>query len=317
MLLILYVDDAGIAAPERKHILDFVEELRQMGFDLDIEGEFSSYLGIKIEELPDGSRCMSQPGLIDKIIKTMGMEKCNPNKTPATQVALASDPDGKPFDQSMWSYPSIVGMLLYVSNNTRPDITYAVSQVARFTSNPKESHAKAIKTIVRYLAGTRDKGVIVRPDGTFNLDTHVDADFAGLWKREPDVDPASARSRYGYIITFGGMPLVWKSQLISEICLSTLHAEYVGLVNALRNLIPIRSLVAETLEFLNLPNDEPPKIVCRVFEDNQGAYLLATNQKLSVNTKYFNVKHHFFWSYVYHPEKNPNGWLHIKELVQL
>lgn len=204
-------------------------------------------------------------------------------------------------------------MLLYVSNNTRPDITYAVSQVARFTSNPKESHAKAIKTIVRYLAGTRDKGVIVRPDGTFNLDTHVDADFAGLWKREPDVDPASARSRYGYIITFGGMPLVWRSQLISEICLSTLHAEYVGLVNALRNLIPIRSLVAETLDFLNLPNDEPPKIVCRVFEDNQGAYLLATNQKLSANTKYFNVKHHFFWSYVYHPEKNPNGWLHIKE----
>ena len=135
---------------------------------------------------------MTQTGLINKIIKTMGMETCNPNKTPAMQVALASDPDNKPFDQAKWSYLSIVGMLLYVSNNTRPDITFAVSQVARFTSNPKESHASAIKTIVRYLADTCNKGVIVCPDGTFNLETYVDANFAGLWKHEPDVDPASA-----------------------------------------------------------------------------------------------------------------------------
>ena len=55
MLLILYVDDAGIVAPEQKHTLDFVEELQEMGFDLDIEGEFSSYLGIGIGEQPNGS----------------------------------------------------------------------------------------------------------------------------------------------------------------------------------------------------------------------------------------------------------------------
>ena len=78
-------------------------------------------------------------------------------------------------------------MLLYLSTNTRPDISFAVSQVARFTSAPKQSHASAVKTIVRYLKRTYDKGLIVIPDGTLNLTCYVDADFAGLYRREPDV----------------------------------------------------------------------------------------------------------------------------------
>ena len=120
-------------------------------------------------------------------------------------------------------------MLLYVSNNIRPDITYAVSQVARFTAAPRVSHATAVKTIVRYLAQTAEKGLKVKPDGTYNLLCWADADLAGMYKQEPEYDPNSAKSQYGYIITFGGVSLIWKSQLISAICLSTTHAEYVRL----------------------------------------------------------------------------------------
>jgi len=311
LFLILYVDDAGIAAANRSIIDEFVKELRDLGFDLDIEDDFSSYLGIGIEELADGSRHMTQKGLIKKVIKATGLESCNSNHTPTIQAALGSDPSGALHDNSEWSYASVVGMLLYISNNTRPDITFAVSQVARYTSQPKKSHATAVKTIVRYLAGTWEQGLIFKPDGSFHLRAWVDADFAGLYGREPSENPDSVRSRFGYIITFGGVPLVWKSQLISEICLSTLHAEYVGLVNCLKALIPIRNTVTDLLVFLKLPSDEMPEIHCTVFEDNQGAFLLATNQKLSPRTKYFDVKHHFFWSYVFHAERNPEGWLVI------
>ena len=292
LLLVLYVDDAGIAAPTRKHIDDFVQELRDLDFDLDIEDDFNSYLGIGIEPFPDGSRHMTQSGLIKKILKTTQLENCKPNNTPARPLALGSDPDGELFDEHDFSYASVVGMLLYLSNNTRPDITFAVSQVARFTSSPKLSHAKAIKHIVRYLAGTIHKGLIVKPDGTFNIRTWVDADFSGIYGQEPEDNPKSAQSRFGYIITFAGMPLVWKSKIIDEICLSTLHAEYVGLTHAVKAMIPIRDMIAFVLEHLNLPT-ESPEIHCSVFEDNQGAYLLATNQRISPRTKYFNVKYHF------------------------
>ena len=307
------MDDAGIAAPNREIIMSFVNELKGMGFDLDIEGDFSSYLGIGIEEHPDGCRTMTQKGLINKIIATTKMEDCKPNWKPTTACALATDADGEPYDQADWNYASVVGMLLYVSNNTRPDITFAVSQVARFTANPKKSHATAVKTIVRYLIRTRMKGLIVKPDGTYDLDTWVDADFAGLYTQEPPESPMSVKSRYANIIRFGGMPLVWKTQLISENCLSTLHSEYVGLSNAVRNLIPIWSLVLDTLEQLGLTANSKPTIRCKVFEDNQGAYLLAVNQKLSPRTKYFWVKYHFFWSLVYHKGRNPRGWLIIEK----
>ena len=112
--------------------------------------------------------------------------------------------------------------------------------MARFSHAPTKLHASAVKTIVRYLARTSDKGLFFKPDGTYQLKCWVDADFAGLFGREPSENPTAAKSRYGHVITFGGIPLVWKSQLISEVCLSTLHAEYVGLSNCLRALIPMR-----------------------------------------------------------------------------
>ena len=244
LLMILYVDDAGLAAPNRSIIEEFVQELKDLNFDLQIENEFSEYLGIGIEQLPDGSRHMTQKGLIKKILLATDMENCKPNWCPAKSLALGSDPDGEPFNEN-FSYSSVVGMLLYLSNNTRIDITYAVSQVARFTHNPKQSHGEALKMIVRYLAKTQDKGLIVKPSKKLTLHAHVDADFSGLHGREPQDDPNSARSRYGYIICFNGIPLVWKSQLIKEICQSTLHSEYVGLSYCCRALIPMRELILD------------------------------------------------------------------------
>jgi hypothetical protein len=39
------------------------------------------------------------------------------------------------------------------------DITYVISEAARFSHNPKKPHDTAVKTIIRYLIGTNDKGV--------------------------------------------------------------------------------------------------------------------------------------------------------------
>ena len=67
--------------------------------------------------------------------------------------SLGSDPDGKEMTDP-WNYRSVIGMLLYLSGKTRPDIQFAVSQVARFSHSPKQSHANAVKQIIQYLKGT-------------------------------------------------------------------------------------------------------------------------------------------------------------------
>ena len=56
-----------------------VEQLKSLGFDLEIEDDFNSYLGIGIEEFKDGSRHMTQKGLIKKIIQKTDMLDHNPN----------------------------------------------------------------------------------------------------------------------------------------------------------------------------------------------------------------------------------------------
>jgi hypothetical protein len=188
-------------------------------------------------------------------------------------------------------------MLLYLSINTRPDIAFAVSQVARFNANPKQSHATAIKTLVRYLKGTRHLGTVIKPTGSLSLDLFVDADFAGLHRREPDELPTSVRSRTGFIILLSGCPLVWKSQLQTEISLSTLEAEYSALSYALKTLLPLKRILVEVVAVLDIPSPLRTSVQARVFEDNQGAYYLATNQRLTNRTKYFLVKYHWFWSH--------------------
>ena len=77
--------------------------------------------------------------------------------------------------------------------------------------------------------------------------------------------------------------------------------------------IPIRALIIDTLSQLNMEMPQQPRILSTVFEDNQGAYLLALNQQLSPRTKNFCVKYHHFWGLVYHEERNPQGYLHVEK----
>ena len=294
IVLVLYVDDCGIGAPRQEIIDEFVRKLKEKGLELTQEGSFAEFLGIKFTTHKDGSIELTQKGLIEKILKTADMEDCNPNYLPAQMTAIGADKKGEPMNES-WNYRAIIGMLLYLSTNTRVDIAFAVSQVARFSNEPKKSHATAVKTILRYLKGTKDKGMILKPSNKFNLDLYVDADFCGLYKREDDMDPNSARSRSGWVIMLGGCPLIWKSQLQSHITQSTTEAEYSALSTALKTFLPLKSLVQEMIHKMCSDRLANTTVHASVFEDNQSAYFLATNQRLTNRTKYFLAKWHWFW----------------------
>ena len=299
MIVIIYVDDMGVAASTEEAIDELFKFLESKGLSLTKEGTFNEYLGIKFNSLPNGSVHMSQSGLIKKIIAATGMDACNPNKTPALKACLAKDPEGEPMSEK-WNYRSIVGMLLYLSSNTRPDICFAVSQVARFCHDPKKSHATAVKMIVRYLASSIEEGIIVPPVDSIQLRCYVDADFSGLYKHDPDNDSTSAKSRSGFILFLGSCPLIWKSYLQSEVALSTLEAEYAALSGALRVVLPITNIINQLTTVIETPEGFETVFHsgCIVFEDNAGALSLATNQRVTSRTKYFNVKWHHFWQFV-------------------
>ena len=124
------------------------------------------------------------------------MELCNPNCTPTPQAALGSDPDGCPIKENL-QYSSVVGMLLYLSTNTRIDCAFTVSQVCCFNDDPKQSHGSIVKLIIHYLAGTKNKGVIFTPKNDYCLMCFMDADFTGLHGYDVQDELESAQSKLG------------------------------------------------------------------------------------------------------------------------
>jgi hypothetical protein len=89
--------------------------------------------------------------------------------------------------------------------------------------NPRKSHEKAVVRIGRYLLGTMNDGMIMTPTND-SLLCYADADFSGGYQKGHTDDPNSAKSRTGYVIIYGGCPLLWNSKLQSEITLSTTEA---------------------------------------------------------------------------------------------
>ena len=126
-----------------------MKKLQHQGYDLTLEDNSNmfGFLGIEFERKGTTIE-LTQKGLIQKVIDYTGMTNATPQPTPAAREPLGADASGLPFDEE-WSYPAVVGMLLYISSNTRPDIQFAVHQAARFTHAPKKSHAQAVKRIIR------------------------------------------------------------------------------------------------------------------------------------------------------------------------
>ena len=218
MICVIYVDDTILAGPDGDELEKEIAGLgvssneQQHKFELRNEGEVGDFLGIRIEKMGDQHFLLSQPGLINKVLKEAVMQDASTAPTPAVVQSLGKDELGESFDET-WEYASVVGMLLYLSGNSRLDIAYAVNQCARFTHNPKTSHATAIKRILRYLKGTADQGLNLKPKSNYKVDCYVDADFEGLWGSENHQDPISVKSRSGYLITFMECPIVWSSKL--------------------------------------------------------------------------------------------------------
>ena len=309
VIILVYVDDCLFFGKNGQILDETIRDLKQE-FDLKHEGDVGAFLGIDIVRNDiDGSFTLKQPYLIKKVLDTVGMSECSSARTPANTVPLGRLEDS-PEPKCEWNYATVVGMLMYLASNSRPDIAFAVHQCARFSHKARTPHEQAVKRICRYLRGTSDRGLILSPTNRKELivNCYVDADFAGLWGAESDQSPMCVKSRTGYVLTLNDCPLVWVSKLQTEIALSTMEAEYIALAQAMREVIPTRRMVTYVGEILGLIVDAKPIAKSTVFEDNNGALRLATVPKMTPRSKHIAIKYHFFREHVF------NGTVDIEKI---
>ena len=120
-----------------------------------------------------------------------------------------------------------------------------------------------------------------------------------MWGPEDPQYPIFAISRTGFVVTFANCPLLWVTELQTEIALSTLHSECVALSNSVRALLTLKSLIKEVID--NLGNDsENLKFVSSstIYEDNNGAIFVATRPSMTPTSNHIAIKDHGFRQYV-------------------
>ena len=81
-----------------------------------------------------------------------------------------------------------------------------------------------MKSMFRYLQGTKDNSIVLNPYNKLVVDCYSDADFAGTWGHENPRDPICDRSRTEFLVTFYNCTLLCVSKLQKDIALSTLQS---------------------------------------------------------------------------------------------
>ena len=114
---------------------------------------------------------------------------------------------------------NVVGALLYLSINTRPDISYAVGALARFNKSPTYRSCKTLVRVLIYLRDTTERGIQFT-GSDFELSAYSDAHWDG------DLD--SRRSTTGYVVYAAGGPIAWQSKLQSTVAVSTMNMAAFG-----------------------------------------------------------------------------------------
>jgi hypothetical protein len=162
------------------------------------------------------------------------MVDCKPAPTPfQSGVTLSASCSSPRINPSL--YRQLIGSLLYLTH-TRPDISFAVGLVSRFSQDPHESHWKAAKRILRYIQGTTNFGIQYSSSAS-QIVGFIDSDWAGL------VGDRKFTSSFVYYLGFA--PITWSCKKKSAIALSSAEVEYRVAVLASQEVLWLRQILTE------------------------------------------------------------------------
>ncbi|KAL4091127.1 hypothetical protein QTP88_025865 [Uroleucon formosanum] len=217
------------------------------------EGELDHFLGIEIDQRPDGSIFIHQSSYCKRILERFKMEEVN-------VLHIPTDPQHS-------LNPNLSGPL-------------EAEEVPYRESAEKKSltiHWNAVKGIFKYLKGTFNYGLIYDSSLTPKLRGYSDADYVG--------DTIMRRSTSGFIFMMGDGIVAWCSQSQKSVALSTTEAEYIALSQSIQEPTWLTLFISDLLE---TQGDTPI-----LYADNQSAIKLVKNPEYHKRTKHIDVRYHY------------------------
>jgi hypothetical protein len=297
MLLYLFVDDFQVSY----HLEDKVEwnalkaKLVERFKTKDM-GPSTWILGMRItRDRKARTITLDQELYVTKALERYGLQQCKPASTPELVGSRSPNADKEssaesdaPGDKQL--FQEMVGTLMYAGISCRPDILHAVQQLARAMQAPTQRHIEKAKRVFRYLAGTKDVGLVFgsrngdkvadsRGRGTLPVDVcaFADADWAN--------DKADRKSITGWVAKVNGDPISWASKKQRTVAQSTCEAELYAEAAAIQEVLWLRGLLKELGLHVQMPSV--------VHGDNQSTIAISQNGIKGERTKHVDVKYHF------------------------
>jgi hypothetical protein len=290
-IVLIYVDDIAIAG-SNMHNIDRIKNEFKNRYKMKDMGNIDHILGCTIDrnDLGEYSICQKQYAK-DVIIKYFPDNIVSVNNPTDANVILSTSMNAISETDIEYMkdlpYREAIGSLLWLSMGTRPDITYAVSQVAKFNSEPGPQHWKAVKRIFQYVQQSLgygikfkrciDKNTITNFINIDSISGYVDADHA----RDPD----SRRSVTGYVFLLADGPVSWNSKQQSSVALSSMEAEYMAASAACQEAVWLDRVLKE------LGNTNINAIT--LFEDNKSCIQFAKNNSVHKRSKHIDQRYHY------------------------
>ena len=284
LILALYVDDLLYFSDSEERIIQLEAELAKEFVVTNLE-ESNYYLGMNVAYDRTNKTChLHQTKYINQIVAQSGLEPLKPVKTPMqVGLKLTKAKDQIASEEDIARYSSLIGSINYLAVTTRPDISFAVSHLSQFMTNPTKEHFDAVKRVYAYINSTKGLGLTYRADKP-GLTGYVDADWAG--------NIVDRKSTTGYVYTYHGSPISWSSKRQRCVALSTAEAEYVAASEAAKEGIWLKNLH----NAFNQPENQLTAIT--MHEDNESCIKIGQNPKLHPRTKHINIRYYFLREHV-------------------
>jgi hypothetical protein len=278
LILGVYVDDIVVLGSSlepinslKKHLLSY--------YKLKYLGSIEYCLGLHItRDRSNRTLTIDQESYIRELLLELGVEKLHGISTPISDYRSIGKPIGDEPRTDQVQFHNLIGKLSWISNCTRPDITFTVNRLAQLVQNPTMANWNAAMRVLRYLKSTIQYKLIYSDSSA--LVGYTDADYASNSDRH---------SVIGYTQFLCGGPISWTSRRQRSIATSTAESEYISLCLAAKQTLWLRNLLLE-LGFLHYTTE---KGKYRVLCDNQGAIALSENPENHSRSKHIDIQYHY------------------------
>ena len=329
VLFLRQVDDFAIACETQEIANMVVTDINsKMTIDVKHLGLITRYNGVDVEQRREYIKIHSTT-YIDKLIS---QHKWLQNDTEHSHsFPLPMNPDNKyqhrletatpmtkqqkaDLEQTLqFTYRQGVGELIYAMITSRPDISYAIIKLSQYATKPARIHFEALVQLYRYLKSTRTDGIyywrecprldlpkgdipVLKTDANYNenavetrksknvqtLQAYVDSDYAS--------DTHHRRSVSGFHMQLAGGTILYKTKFQSIIAQSSTEAEFIAAADAGKSILYLRTIMDE----IGIPQHHATIL----YEDNQGALLMAQAGQPTKRTKHVDIKHFALQSWV-------------------